>query len=131
MIWKGVIPHYREYLPVTTETPIITLKEGNTPLIEAINLNEAIGNDLRIHLKYEGLNPTSSFKDRGMTVAISKSVEEGAPSGDVCLNRQHVGVCCCLRCQSEIEMYCPSSKRRNCPWEISTSIDARCKGACG
>ena len=78
MIWQGVIPHYRAYLPVTSETPIITLKEGNTPLIEATNLNETIGNDLRIYLKYEGLNPTSSFKDRGMTVAISKSVEEGA-----------------------------------------------------
>ena len=78
MTWQGVIPHYRAYLPVTSETPIITLKEGNTPLIEATNLNEAIGNDLRIYLKYEGLNPTSSFKDRGMTVAISKSVEDGA-----------------------------------------------------
>ena len=78
MIWQGVIPHYRAYLPVTSETPIITLKEGNTPLVEATNLSEAIGNDLRIYLKYEGLNPTSSFKDRGMTVAISKSVEDGA-----------------------------------------------------
>ena len=78
MIWKGVIHHYRAYLPVTSETPIITLKEGNTPLIEATNLNQAIGNDLRIYLKCEGLNPTSSFKDRGMTVAISKSVEDGA-----------------------------------------------------
>ena len=78
MIWKGVIPHYRAYLPVTSETPIITLKEGNTPLIEATTLNEAIGNDLRIYLKCEGLNPTSSFKDRGMTVVISKSVEDGA-----------------------------------------------------
>ncbi len=78
MIWKGVIHHYRAYLPVTSETPIITLKEGNTPLIEATNLNEVIGNDLRLYLKCEGLNPTSSFKDRGMTVAISKSVEDGA-----------------------------------------------------
>ena len=78
MIWQGVIPHYRAYLPVTSETPIITLKEGNTPLIEATSLNEVIGNELRIYLKYEGLNPTSSFKDRGMTVAISKSIEQGA-----------------------------------------------------
>ena len=78
MIWNGVIHHYRAYLPVTSETPIITLKEGNTPLIEATNLSESIGNDLRLYLKYEGLNPTSSFKDRGMTVAISKSVEDGA-----------------------------------------------------
>ena len=78
MVWNGVIAYYREYLPVTDKTPIITLKEGNTPLIEASNLNEAIDGHLRIYLKYEGLNPTCSFKDRGMTVAVSKAVEEGA-----------------------------------------------------
>jgi len=78
MIWNGVISHYRDYLPITEETPIITLKEGNTPLIEGNNLSEAIGGHLHIYLKYEGLNPTCSFKDRGMTVAVSKAVEEGA-----------------------------------------------------
>jgi len=78
MIWNGVISQYRDYLPITEKTPIITLKEGNTPLIEANNLSEAIGGNLRIYLKYEGLNPTCSFKDRGMTVAVSKAVEEGS-----------------------------------------------------
>ncbi|MBM3237366.1 threonine synthase [Candidatus Poribacteria bacterium] len=78
MIWHGVISHYRDYLPITEKTPIITLKEGNTPLIEANNLSEVIGGHLQIYLKYEGLNPTCSFKDRGMTVAVSKAVEEGA-----------------------------------------------------
>ena len=78
MIWNGVISHYRDYLPITEKTPIITLKEGNTPLIEARNLSKAIGGHLQIYLKYEGLNPTCSFKDRGMTVAVSKAVEEGA-----------------------------------------------------
>ena len=78
MNWEGVIRKYREYLPVTDETPIITLKEGNTPLIEARNLSEAIGGGLEIHLKYEGINPTGSFKDRGMTMAVSKAVEDGS-----------------------------------------------------
>jgi threonine synthase len=78
MEWKGVIYKYREYLPVTEKTPIITLKEGNTPLIKANNLSEAIGGGLEIHLKYEGINPTGSFKDRGMTMAVSKAVEEGS-----------------------------------------------------
>ncbi len=76
--WNGIIHAYRDYLPVTEQTPIVTLKEGNTPLIEAKNLNEAIGSKLKIYLKYEGVNPTGSFKDRGMTLAISKAKEEGA-----------------------------------------------------
>ncbi|MDQ7039103.1 MAG: threonine synthase [Aquificota bacterium] len=75
--WRGVIEHYREFLPVSEKTPVITLLEGNTPLIEAENLAKAIGFRGKIYLKYEGLNPTGSFKDRGMTVAISKAVENG------------------------------------------------------
>ncbi|MDI6703215.1 MAG: threonine synthase [bacterium] len=77
-IWRGVIDRYKEYLPVTDKTPIVTLFEGNTPLIEAKNLMRELGNNLRIYLKYEGLNPTSSFKDRGMTMAVSKALEEGS-----------------------------------------------------
>jgi len=78
MEWKGVIDKYREYLPVTEKTPVITLKEGNTPLIRADNLSQAIGGGLEIYLKCEGFNPTGSFKDRGMTVALSKAAEKGA-----------------------------------------------------
>ncbi|MBC7326633.1 threonine synthase [bacterium] len=76
--WRGVIEEYRKYLPVSDKTPVITLLEGNTPLLEARNLAEYISLPLRLLLKYEGANPTGSFKDRGMTVAISKAVEEGA-----------------------------------------------------
>jgi threonine synthase len=77
--WKGIIEAYREYLPVSDKTPIITLHEGNTPLIKADNLSKEIAPDknLTIYLKYEGLNPTGSFKDRGMTMAISKAKESG------------------------------------------------------
>jgi len=75
--WRGVIHKYREFLPVFENTPVITLCEGNTPLIHAENLAKVIGFKGDIFLKYEGLNPTGSFKDRGMTLAISKAVESG------------------------------------------------------
>ncbi len=75
--WRGIIHQYAEFLPVSDATPVITLLEGNTPLIEADNLAKEIGFKGKIFLKYEGLNPTGSFKDRGMTVAISKAVEQG------------------------------------------------------
>jgi len=74
--WKGLLHHYREFLPVTDQTPIVTLLEGNTPLILSKDLTEAIGP--KVYLKYEGLNPTGSFKDRGMTMAISKALEGGS-----------------------------------------------------
>jgi threonine synthase len=76
--WRGVIEQYRKYLPVTDKTPVVSLCEGNTPLIHAYNLEKIIGGDLKIWLKYEGLNPTASFKDRGMTMAVSMAVERGA-----------------------------------------------------
>ena len=75
--WPGLIEAYKNYLPVDEKTPIITLKEGNTPLIFSKQLSTLIGNDTKIYLKYDGLNPTGSFKDRGMTMAISKAKEEG------------------------------------------------------
>ena len=78
MIWHGVIERYREFLPVSEKTPIVTLHEGNTPLILASRLAESLDPRLTIYLKCEGFNPTGSFKDRGMTVAISKALEEGA-----------------------------------------------------
>ncbi len=76
MRWTGLINHYREYLPVSDKTPVVTLYEGNTPLIPVEFLNKITG--LQVFLKYEGLNPTGSFKDRGMTMAISKACEKGS-----------------------------------------------------
>ena len=76
--WPGVIARYRAYLPVTAKTPIVTLLEGNTPLIPAPFLGERLGRGVQMFLKYEGLNPTGSFKDRGMTMAVSKAKETGA-----------------------------------------------------
>jgi threonine synthase len=78
MTWPGVIERYREFLPVSEKTPVVTLQEGNTPLIPATRLAETVDPPLTIYLKCEGFNPTGSFKDRGMTMAISKALEEGS-----------------------------------------------------
>jgi threonine synthase len=74
--WRGVIEEFRTRLPVTAATPVVTLREGGTPLVPAPRLSELTG--CEVHLKVEGLNPTGSFKDRGMTMAISKAAEEGS-----------------------------------------------------
>jgi threonine synthase len=73
----GVLEHYKEYLPVTPDTPMFTIGEGNTPLIRAANLEKEIGCK-ELYLKFEGCNPTGSFKDRGMVVAIAKAIEGGS-----------------------------------------------------
>ncbi len=74
----GLIERYRPYLPVTDKTPVITLLEGDTPLIPSRYLALLLGVEVQVFFKYEGLNPTGSFKDRGMTMAVSKAVEAGA-----------------------------------------------------
>ena len=77
-MYKGLIDKYKKYLPVNENTPIVTLNEGNTPMIKADNLAKKIGLDANIYLKFEGCNPTGSFKDRGMTLAVTKAKEAGA-----------------------------------------------------
>jgi len=78
MYYQGLINKYRNYLPVSDSTPIVTLNEGNTPLIKADNLAKKIGLEAEIYLKFEGCNPTGSFKDRGMTMAVTKAKESGS-----------------------------------------------------
>ncbi len=76
MTWPGVLAAYREFLPVTDATPPLTLREGNTPLIPARYFSRRLGTE--VYLKFEGANPTGSFKDRGMVVAVAKALEEGS-----------------------------------------------------
>lgn len=76
MLWRGIIEEYRDRLPVSDATPVVTLCEGGTPLVRSEPLSQQTGCD--VWLKYEGANPTASFKDRGMTLAISKALEEGS-----------------------------------------------------
>ena len=80
--WRGVIEEYREFLPVGDDTPIVTLLEGGTPLIESVAIARRLPGNLRIFFKYEGVNPTGSFKDRGMCMAVTKAKERGA---EVCM----------------------------------------------
>ncbi|MCU7904542.1 MAG: threonine synthase [Candidatus Thiodiazotropha sp. (ex Epidulcina cf. delphinae)] len=76
--YTGLIDRYRDRLPVHDDTRVISLSEGNTPLIRLHNIPRQLGKDVDIYVKYEGLNPTGSFKDRGMTMAVTKAVEEGS-----------------------------------------------------
>ena len=76
MSWQGLISEYKEFLPVNENTPALSLLEGNTPLIKLNRLSEEWGIDL--HVKYEGANPTGSFKDRGMVMAVAKAIEAGS-----------------------------------------------------
>lgn len=76
MRWKGLVEQYKEWLPVTEETPLLSLNEGNTPLIHLENLSEEWG--ISLYVKTEGANPTGSFKDRGMVMAVAKAKEEGS-----------------------------------------------------
>lgn len=75
---RGLIARYRQYLPVSEATPVVSLNEGSTPLIHCSKLSALVGRGCEVYVKYEGLNPTGSFKDRGMTMAISKAAEDGA-----------------------------------------------------
>ena len=81
--WRGLIETYRAYLPVSDATPVVTLLEGNTPLIPATAIASRIGRGVKVLVKYDGLNPTGSFKDRGMTMAISKA-KEGSAKAVIC-----------------------------------------------
>ena len=70
--WPGVIERYRRFLPVSAQTPVVTLLEGNTPLIPSRIVAKKLGRDIQLYFKYEGLNPTGSFKDRGMTLRFPR-----------------------------------------------------------
>ncbi|MGB9692074.1 MAG: threonine synthase [Candidatus Sumerlaeaceae bacterium] len=76
--WAGIIAAYREFLPVEADSPVVSLNEGNTPLIPAPAVAREVGSHVEVYLKFEGLNPTGSFKDRGMTMAVTKALEEGS-----------------------------------------------------
>lgn len=77
-MYTGIIDHYRKYLPVDDDTPIISLNEGNTSLVRLHNIPRILGKEVELYAKFEGENPTGSFKDRGMTMAVSKAVEKGS-----------------------------------------------------
>ncbi|HBG51366.1 MAG TPA: threonine synthase, partial [Gammaproteobacteria bacterium] len=77
-LYTGLIDKYRDRLPLPADAPAVSLCEGQTPLIRLANIERDLGGDLAIYAKFEGLNPTGSFKDRGMTVAVTQAVAEGS-----------------------------------------------------
>ena len=95
--WRGVIEEYRDRLPVSKKTPVVSLREGGTPLVYACSLSETL--ECEVWLKFEGANPTGSFKDRGMTMAISKAAEDGARAV-ICASTGNLGECVGVRSQS-------------------------------
>ncbi|MEW6066742.1 MAG: threonine synthase [Nitrospirota bacterium] len=78
ILWKGIIEEYRKFLPVSDNTPVVTLNEGNTPLIRSQNIKRKLDLNIELYFKFDGANPTGSFKDRGMTLALSKALEGGS-----------------------------------------------------
>ena len=93
--WRGVLREYSDRLDVTEATPIVTLGEGGTPLIPADALSKRTG--ARVWVKFEGMNPTGSFKDRGMTMAVSKAARTRREGDHLRLHRQHLRERCGLR----------------------------------
>ena len=75
-VWRGILVEYADRMPIGPDTPIVTLREGGTPLIHSEELSDRTG--CEVHLKYDGANPTGSFKDRGMTMAVTRAVEDGS-----------------------------------------------------
>ncbi|NTU43422.1 MAG: pyridoxal-phosphate dependent enzyme, partial [Nitrospirales bacterium] len=76
-LWRGIIERYRRFFPVTENTPVVSLMEGNTPLVRVSNLTKRLNLDLDIYLKFDGANPTGSFKARGLSAAVSRAKELG------------------------------------------------------
>ncbi len=123
--WNGLIDEYKEWLPVTENTPALTLQEGNTPLIHMTNLSEQWGIDL--YVKTEGTNPTGSFKDRGMVMAVAKAKEEGkkvlicASTGNTSASAAAYGARAGMRTIVVIP------EGTNCAWKIGASKNVRCR----
>jgi hypothetical protein len=123
-----VLARWQQHLPVTDATPFISLNEGSTPLIHSHKLSAKVGRGCEVYIKYEGLNPTGSFKDRGMTVALSKAVEEGAEAVILRLDRQHERCCSGLRGAGEHRLYRAAAGREDRLWQAGAGVHVRREG---
>lgn len=119
MRWRGLIEEYQEFLPVNEQTPKLTLNEGNTPLIKLDRLSAEWG--VELYVKTEGTNPTGSFKDRGMVMAVAKAKEEGSDTV-ICASTGNTSASCgCLCCKSRDEMHRCHSRGKDCDGETCAS----------
>ena len=110
---QGLINRYRKFLPLNKSAKVITLYEGQTPLLPLENIPLCLEKNIKIYAKFEGSNPTGSFKDRGMTVAISQAVSEGARAV-ICLYGKHFCLGSCFRGKSPNTMFCNNTIWKNC-----------------
>ena len=118
-MYKGLLKQYASYLPVNENTPDVSLMEGNTPLIPLLNISKQLG--IQLYGKYEGANPTGSFKDRGMVMAVAKAKEEGSEA-IICASTGNTSASACSICgTSWDEMHYRNTGRKDCTWKISAS----------
>ena len=128
-IWRGIIEEYRDRLPVTDATPVISLREGGTPLVYGQVLSEITGCD--VWIKVEGANPTGSFRDRGMTMAISVAAQEGAKAVICASTGNTLGLRRCVRGASGNGLCGARPGRQDCNGQTRPSIGSRCTLASG
>lgn len=102
--WQGLVEEFKAHLPVNENTPKLTLNEGNTPLIHCENMSKILGIDL--YVKYEGANPTGSFKDRGMVMAVTKAKEQGKR-----FDWKYISVCSSICSESRFKSYRRNTRR--------------------
>lgn len=108
--WQGLVEEFKAYLPVTADTPKVSLNEGHTPLIYCENMSEMLG--IELHVKYEGANPTGSFKDRGMVMAMAKAKEEGKKIV-ICASTGNTSASAAAYAASRLKSDCRYSRREN------------------
>ena len=122
-VWR-----YRDFMPIHESTKVVTLNEGGTGLHRSERLGAELGLK-NLYVKNEGENPTGSFKDRGMTVGVTKAVELGCKTCYLCFNRQHLRKLSSLRCKSRNKMHSPHPLRQNRLWKTLSSYDSRRQSA--
>jgi len=124
--WNGLLNEYSEWFNLEGVKEVVTLQEGNTPLIRADRLSERLEAD--VWLKFEGLNPSGSFKDRGMTNAVTQGKGQGREDCYLWIYWKHLGCSCCVRRQSRHGLCRFSSRRKDFSWKARTSNCVRCPG---
>ena len=126
--YTGLIEHYRDRMPVTADTRVISLGEGNTPLIRLENIPGMIGKNVELYVKYEGLNPTGSFKDRGMTMAVTRAVEEGSKAIICASTGNTSAAAAAYAARAGYYSICADSGRQDCTRQTGAGDDSRGRG---
>ena len=125
-LYRGLIDRYIDRLPIANDATIISLCEGDTPLIRLHNIERYVDRPVEIYAKFEGLNPTGSFKDRGMTMAVTQAVKRRLWGHHLCIHGQYFGISGGLCSARGYTLICIDTRRKNSLGQISSSDDSRC-----